>query len=574
MPTSEQPSQPAAPALLPEGQNLRALVGWRRGALRLAGAVASGLLLSAAFPPVEFALFIWVALLPLLLVPPPATLPRRLLLGWVLGFSHSLTNLFWLNEIGFSAGVLLALVVACYPMLWYVLFTALLDAWREERDDGNPCPGLEGVRRPVRQLATMLLGAALWVGVEWLRSWLFTGFPWNFLGVALWQAPVLLRTCAFTGVYGLSFLVAAVNLALALRIHDFRRSWREGSRAGYSWPLVGLVILFLPVLASSWLVAEYPAPDRTLRVLAVQGNIPQCREWTEEEFQTSLEVYTGLTREHAPAQGVDLVVWPETAVPAPLGYSPYLAAVRELQAYTRIPLLLGTVDYRPAEENPDADLSFNSAMLLDAEARVVDYYDKIRRVPFGEYVPFSRHLPWLVEWIGMGRDLTPGSEYTVIDLPKGARAGVNICFEDAFAGVSRAFVQRGANLLLTITNDAWYAESSGSRQHLLQAVFRAAETRRPMLRSGNNSDTCLILPGGTIVDPLREPETGYPFHRGAAVYEVPVWDELPLTFHSRYGDWFAVVCGLVAAGLALWLAHRAYAARRALRALRTENREA
>jgi apolipoprotein N-acyltransferase len=550
-------------------------VGWRRSALRFLAAIASGLLLSAAFPPVEFPLFAWIAFVPLLLVPAPPTFLRRLGLGWVFGFAHTLTNFFWLNTIGFGAGVLLALIMACYPMLWYGLFTTLLQIWCEERDDARPQPGLGGLRRPSRQVAAMLLGAALWVALEWVRSWLFTGLPWNFLGVSLWQSPALLRVCAYTGVYGLSFLVVAVNLAVAARLHEFYRAWRDGRRAGYSWPLVILILLFLPVLATRWTVKPLPEPDRTLRVLAVQGNIPQCREWTEEEFQTSLDVYTSLTRDHASVANVDLVVWPETAVPAPLGYPPYLKAIRELQEYTRIPLLLGTVDYRsnpaipkvPGEESPP-DLSFNSAMLLDAKTKALDYYDKIHRVPFGEYVPFSRYLPWLVNMIGMGRDLTPGTEYTVFELPKGVRAGVNICFEDAFAGISRAFVQRGANVLVTITNDAWYAESSGSRQHLLQAVFRAAETRRPLLRSGNNSDTCLILPDGSVTNLLCDPDTGYPFYRGAGVYDVPVWDELPTTFYTRHGDLFADLCAIVAACLVIGLLCHVYRVRLALRVAR------
>jgi apolipoprotein N-acyltransferase len=207
-------------------------------------------------------------------------------------------------------------------------------------------------------------------------------------------------------------------------------------------------------------------------------------------------------------------------------------------------------------------------MLLDAETKVLDHYDKIHRVPFGEYVPFSRYLPWLVKWIGMGRDLTPGTEHTVFDLPKGVRAGVNICFEDAFAGISRAFVQRGANVLVTITNDAWYAESSGSRQHLLQAVFRAAETRRPLLRSGNNSDTCLIMPDGSITNLLCNPDTGNPFYRGAGVYDVPVWADPPTTFYTRHGDLFAILCVLAAVGLVGGLLGRAYRARLALRVAR------
>ncbi|MBT7298167.1 MAG: apolipoprotein N-acyltransferase [Victivallales bacterium] len=573
--TAEQPTQPVAQAPEPvtEGQNLRHLVGWGRFGLRLLGAVASGLLLSAAFPPVEFALFAWIALVPILLVPPPPGVARRLALGYVFGFAFTLTTFFWLNEIGFGAGVLMALIVACFPMLWYVSFNALLDAWREERDDANPTPGLGGLRRPGRQIGAVLLGAASWVALEWIRSWIFTGFPWNFLGIALWQSTALLRLCAFTGVYGLSFLIVAVNLALAARIHDFGRAWRDGRRAGYSWPFVAVALLFLPVLAMRWTVSPLPDPDRVLRVLAVQGNIPQCREWTDEEFEESLEVYTSLTRDLAPTAQVDLVVWPETAVPAPLGYPPYWNAVRELQTYTKIPLLLGTVDHREApspevnSEEP-ASLTFNSAILLDAEAKVVDHYDKIHRVPFGEYVPFSHYLPWLVELIGMGRDLTPGTEFTILHLRHGVRAGVNICFEDAFSEISRTFVKRGANVLVTITNDAWYGESSGARQHLLQAVFRAAETRRPLLRAGNNSETCLILPNGTITDPLRDPDTGSPFYRGGGVYEVPVWDNPPTTFHTRHGDLFAILCAIAAAIAGVLLFSRMCASRRALRIAR------
>jgi apolipoprotein N-acyltransferase len=554
-----------------EGRNLRHLVGWRRLVLRLFGAVASGLLLSMAFPPVEFPLFVFVALIPLLLIPQPPTFLRRLGLGWIFGFAYAVANFSWLNTIGFGAGFLMALAVACYPMLWYALFGSLLHAWREERDDVRPNPGLGGLRSPLRQVGAVLVGAALWVGLEWLRSWLFTGFPWNFLGVALWQSPALLRVCPFTGVYGLSFLVAAVNLSLASRLHDFWRAYRTGRPAGRSWPFAVLIVLFLLLLSTRWLVSPLPAPDRTVSVLAVQGNIPQCREWSEEDFRTTLGIYTELTRAQAPAGAPDLVVWPETAVPAPLGHPPYLAAVKELQEYTRTPLLLGTVDYRPVSMEGDAEddyLSFNSAILLDENAQPIDYYDKIHRVPFGEYVPFSRHLPWLVDWIGMGRDLTPGTEYTVFHLPKGVRAGVNICFEDAFPGISRAFVQRGANVLMTITNDAWYAESSGSRQHLIQAVFRAAETRRPLLRSGNNSDTCLILPDGRVTDLLSDPETGSPFYRGSRIYDVPVWDDPPVTFYTRHGDWFAILCALVSAGAIVWLAQNAYRQRLAQRVAR------
>ena len=153
----------------------------------------------------------------------------------------------------------------------------------------------------------------------------------------------------------------------------------------------------------------------------------------------------------------------------------------------------------------------------------------------------------------MGRGLTAGTEYTVFHLPNGARAGVNICFEDAFAEISRQFALRGANLLLTLTNDAWYAESAGSRQHLTHAVFRAVECGLPLFRSGNNSDTCLILPNGSVVDVLRDPETGNAFVRGARGYRVPVWAYPLQTFYVRHGDVFAHLCSWATVGGVGWL---------------------
>jgi apolipoprotein N-acyltransferase len=122
---------------------------------------------------------------------------------------------------------------------------------------------------------------------------------------------------------------------------------------------------------------------------------------------------------------------------------------------------------------------------------------------------------------------------------------VSICYEDVFATISRQFVRRGADLLITLTNDAWYAESSGSRQHMVHAVFRAAENRRPLLRSGNNSDTCLILPNGKVTGLLYDPQTGNRFLRGAKPYAIPVRPDLGLTFYCRYGDLFAMACTAV-----------------------------
>lgn len=410
----------------------------------------------------------------------------------------------------------------------------------------------------------MLCASVLWVALEWVRGGLFTGFPWNELGVSQWRRPLLLSLTCSTGVAGISFLLVTANLAVALAAACGWQGVTRGvpRRAGRA-PVLTLAVVAGLAIAAALCAPRVGIPTGTYRILAVQGNIPQCREWTEPQFNEALSVYTDLTQWVVPATQPDLVVWPESAVPAPLGYPPFRRRLEEVLAAVRRPMLIGALDSRPlpGARYTGSDWApplqdFNSALLMAPDGQVTESYDKIHRVPFGEYVPFGRWLPWLVLWIGMGRDLVPGSEFTLFDLGPGRRGGVNLCFEDAFPEISRQFVLRGATLLLTLTNDAWYAESAGSRQHLLHAVFRAAENRRPLLRSGNNSDTCLILPDGRVSGLLYDAETGDRFVRGTRVYDVPVYDDVPVTLYARWGDWFQHACALVAGAVLVALLMR------------------
>lgn len=529
--------------------NLAGHVAWRRRALELTAAVGSGLLLSAAFAPLELDLLVYVALIPLLWLPLPRTLGRRALVGYVFGAAYCLTNLFWLNSIGFGAGVLLGAYCALYPMAWYLFTGAVLTRLCGRGTDTEPAPPPWRLSALQQCLLCLLLPAA-WVALEWLRSWLFTGFSWNQLGISQWQRGDLIQFVQLTGVYGLSFLIVILNVALALSWRHMVDTWRHRVPERPSAPLYLAFALLLAALWYGKQAREIPAPDTSLNVAAVQGNIPQCREWSEKQLDDSLSVYSSLTR--ASMLGSirpDLVVWPETAIPAPLRWNEkYAETMRQLTAAVQTPMLIGTVDYRP---HPDP--VFNSAFLLDAAGGLREHYDKIHRVPFGEYTPFSRYLPWLQDWIGMGRDLTPGTEYTVFALPGDIKGSVLICYEDAFGSLARQFVLRGANLLFTLTNDAWYAESAGARQHFAHAVFRAVENRRPLFRAGNNSDTCLILPSGQVRGLLLDPVTGSRFTRASDVFEIPVWSDLGTTWYTRNGDVVAQLCFLVTAATLLVL---------------------
>ncbi|NMA42381.1 MAG: apolipoprotein N-acyltransferase [Oligosphaeraceae bacterium] len=504
----------------------------------------SGLLLSACFPPLSWSFLVWLAFIPLLLIPPPSSWGLRLLVGYFWGYVHAASSLLWLNEVGFGAGWLLSLYCALYPMLWYFLFSAATWWLRQSPAPEYSGAGLLYIHALPRTIFLCFFAASSWCALEWLRSWLFTGFPWNQLGISQYQCVSLLQSAAYLGVYGLSFLIVFVNMSLSVEFcQALRRKLAQKGRR-FTWHLLLCVLLFVPVLCWNMNAKmEFNEESEQLMALVVQGDIPQCRNWTEQEFQQALQVYTGLTREEALLEPrPDLVVWPESAVPAAIDYPEYAESLRQLQDFTQTPLLLGATNYRQDPVDPEEYNLFNSAFLLDAKARVINYYDKIHPVPFGEYVPGSKYWPWLVELIGMGRDLSSGSKYTVFDMPKGAKAGVNICFEDVFPEISRRFTQRGANLLFTITNDSWYNQSAGSKQHLSHVVFRAVENRRPLLRSGSNSDTCMISPRGEILGIMRDPKSGSYFTRGAMRFALPVRDDWGETFYTRYGNLFAACC--------------------------------
>lgn len=541
--------------------NLRSLVGARRRLRDLALAVLAGLMLAVAFPPLELEFLAWFWPAPLLLTPASRMKRWRAINGYALGCAAFLPMLWWLNTIGFAAGIILGLACAVFPLLWYLAIVAVLDRligkpeFREtppRTDDMSLAPTWLS---PTRFIAFMLFSAACWTTLEWTRSWILTGFPWNPLAASQWQNPLMLSLLPWTGVYGPGFVLVCVGFAVAWFVVGWQRRLMRGFARPSSWPGFVVVLLFLPVFVLELRGPQIPPPDRTLRLAAVQGNIPQIRIFTDREFWDALDVYDTLTRQAVRTHPeLDLVVWPETAVPSPLFADPeYHDRVAALQESTGVPLLLGSLHIqRLHSRQSDATIHTNSALLVSAGAELVDFYSKTHLVPFGEYVPFGNALPALREAIGMGRDLTPGREFTIFNLPGDVRAGINICYEDAFPNISRRFALRGADLLFTLTNDAWYATSAGPRQHMIHAVLRAVENRRPLFRSGNNSDTCLILPDGTVVDALVDPKTGYPFVRGWRTYNVPVTLNAPLTFYTRHGDVFAWICTVLTAAALGW----------------------
>ena len=481
------------------------------------------------------------------------------------------TLLFWRIVAAVISGILLALAfppLNCsiaawfvFPMAWYCLLCSLLVALKDPKAAKIPGESILFIR-PNRTLAILsITGAAAWTALEWIRSWLLTGFSWNQLGISQFKRYGL-------GPYGASFLIVLVNMVLAAELAQIAWMILAHRRRNFPWHFATLFVFLIPVC----IVANLPehlldSDTPQLDALVVQPDLPQARIWTEEDYLHAMDVLQTLTESalKSTEKQPDVVMWPECAVPAPLNYPDYRFRRNNFLKQFNSLFLIGATHLRQPSRDAKEPNVFNCAFLIDPQAdymktvfdpadHVVDYYDKIHRVPFGEFTPFGKYLPWLVELIGMGRDLTPGKSFHIIDLPNGAHAGVNICFEDAFPYISREFVKNGANMLMTITNDSWYNRSCGAQQHMAHVVFRAVENRRPFLRCGSNSHSCLISPNGRIHGMLRDDANNSDFIAATRFYNVPVKD-WGTTFYTRHGDIFARLNALIALSAVVWLSH-------------------
>ncbi len=379
-----------------------------------------------------------------------------------------------------------------------------------------------------------VLGPPLWVALEWLRSFFFIGCPWVDLGYSQYPFLNLVQFVEFTGVYGVSALVIFGNLVVFTLLTS-----REAAR----WRLLGTAVVLVLVLSGwgAWRRTQLAAlpPSQHLRIALLQGNIEQDQKWDKAFEEEILSRYERLSREAA-AKGAQLIVWPETAFPFYfqsdfLYRQRLLNLVREL----RTPLLFGAVGWQQKRKN-EVTL-FNRAYLLSASGEELGSYDKIKLAPFGEYIPFHNSLLFFLDKLVVGiGDFGIGTEAKVFELPQ-TRFGVLICYEGIFPDFARQFVANGAQLLINITNDAWFGRSSAPYQHLVMEAMRAIENRVPLVRAANTGFSAVIANDGHI-------------HAQTALYETTTliadlaWPQVS-SFYARYGDVFVYLCVLMTLGM-------------------------
>ena len=560
----------------------------------------TGMALTTAFPGVNFQPAAWVCIAPLLWLCADVSKRRAFAYGMTWGYFWSLTSTFFLREINlaipFVFGAVLGVFIAFWAMLIPVVCRSLLVP-PEVRVRGAAAVAAYPRSQVRDEILAIFTLAAWWVILEWIRSWIFTGFPWNLLAATQWKNLNLIQICEYTGIYGLSFLVILVNIALFFTAKDLLAVARG---AKYRRPFTlyaSLAIVAAAAVSGMGVWKKYSslyAPENVTeyKVGVVQPDLSQRRAGGEDSTREALDVCSRLSEaliadkkaaeavsaefdsihvgQPAPST-LQLIVWPETAVPtAYYGGGPiaseYRSRVRRMIRESGTPFLVGTLSYDNIRSNTDFDM-FNSALLLKEfpmtggniryDADAAGRYDKVHIVPFGEFIPLNDKFPAIGRLVGMGRNLTPGKAFRPVDLTKDVRAGIMICYEDVFAYAARELVRNGANFLLVITNDAWYPTSTEPEQHYANSVLRTVETRLPMLRCGNSNYSVLIDQFGRTVDSVTkriDPATGdtelTPWEQKAAsaVMTVRVPKHYTPTFYVRFGNVFVLVLWVIFAG--------------------------
>jgi apolipoprotein N-acyltransferase len=440
----------------------------------------SGLLLALAFPRPDLSWLAWIGLVPLLGVMDRH--PFRS--GFVAGCAFFGLVLYWLNIVMTTYGrmhplfslVAYVLLVA-YLALFFGVATWAVCRFREQLG-----------------LSYLLTLPGVWVVLEFLRSFLLTGFPWASLGYSQQNREVLLQVADLFGVHGLSFLLVFVNV-LVFQLWQClrRRGLQPLSRSGL---VAGLLLVVAAHAYGSWRLGQSADPTApTLEVALIQGNIDQSVKWDPAYQQKTVDIYRELSREAAADGAPDLIVWPESATPFYFQEPGSLSAqVTEVPRAGGGHLLFGSPAY---EAGLGSYRYLNSAFLLSPEGVVLGRSDKVHLVPFGEYVPLGRFLPFINKLVSGIGDFSPG---TVNPLPMGdAKVGVLVCFEAIFPELARDYARGGSGLLVNITNDAWFGRSSAPYQHLAMTRFRAVENRLWVARAANTGISALIDPKGRIV---------------------------------------------------------------------------
>jgi apolipoprotein N-acyltransferase len=488
--------------------------------------ILSGLLLTGSFPNIHISGLAWFALVPLLISIRNRTIKESFRLGLITGLVHYLTLVYWLaytmqtyGHLPLYLSIPVLVLMSTILALFVAVFSALIN------------------RLSPRPFVCFIMIPVLWVSLEYFRSFLFTGFPWELVGYSQYTTLHIIQISDIFGVYGVSFLILLTNATIYSGI--LYLTGGDEQRATITRRLViGTTLCTAIIFGIVWFygawriktIDDLSMNSPSARMAIVQGNIEQTLKWDPGFQIETIKKYIKLSH-LVKAQKPDLIVWPESATPF------YFLHNRQLSAMilkgikgTDTNFLIGSPSF--VQKNKTIKY-YNSAYLVSPEGRAYDKYDKAHLVPYGEYVPLRKWLPFLGKMVPQVGDFEPGDKGKTMTW-NNHKLGVLICYEIIFPELARVMAKNGAELLINITNDAWYGRTSAPYQHFSMAILRAVENRRALIRSANTGISGFIDPVGRIMAKTQL------FQDAALTHEMPILNTT--VFYSRHGDLLAMTC--------------------------------
>lgn len=493
----------------------------------------SAVLFSLAFPPLKLGFLAYIALIPFFLLLENKRYKESIRWGFLTGFFINIGTLYWINWVTVPGAIAAILYLPIFTVIYAFLHTFL--------------------QKKLGEKWIYLCIPFLWTGVEYLRSLGVLGFPWSSLAYTQSYYLSLIQYVSFTSVYGVSFWVVTINVFVLLILKNF-----SNIKKVTLYFIILILLLLIPWIYGSLVIPdEDKNREQNIRVGLIQGNIDPYVKWSDEFLEENWRIYRELTLEAA-KQKPQLIIWPETAVPDYLRVSSlYLSNIRKLLSEIKIPLITGAPDFKYLEDQ--SYLTFNGVFLFTPNRLKFQVYHKIHLVPFGERVPFTETFPFLrdfLESLEMGEgNFSPGNNVMSFDVPIACissiadttqnrkpdatiiKAPVIVCFESLFPELVREFILKGADILVIITNDAWFERSAAPYHHAQMAVFRAIENRVSVARCANTGVSMFVDPYG------RTLESSPIFQKMYLVQYIPL--RTNASFFTRHGNIFTITISLL-----------------------------
>ena len=458
----------------------------KSGFLSFGLAALSGAVLSLSFPGYGVWPLAWVGFLPFLAAVRNKSLLSAPFLGWVMGIFYFGLSLGWVKNTLTDFGHLplwLAIFVNFLMVTVLALYTGLFSYIYVK------------IAQKSGEATALAFAPFIWVAVEFFRgNFWFLAFPWLRLADSQYAVLTLIQVADIAGEEGIGLLMVTVNVALYALLR-----WRQTppvalstfpvQQVAYATLLLALTLFYGLVKLSDYA----PTPGEGVKVALVQGNIDQQRKWDTDYRAEQVSLYIRKTGE-AVANGAKLIVWPEASAPFYFNQEQlYSPMVEELVSSGKIPILFGSPGY---EKKGNETVAYNRAWVVRPDGGK-EKFDKVNLVPFGEYIPLKKILFFLDKMVSGIGDMEPGEELKPLDAG-GYLLGAQICYEIIFPQYSRTLAEKGATVLVNITNDSWYGRTAASHQSLAMAVYRAVENRKPVLRAAQTGISAIVQPDGSI----------------------------------------------------------------------------